>query len=71
MPSNVSHKSRWGILIYLFLLSQIGMSQPSGALLGKFHPGTKHGPGVSLRNFSIVVVSLSTPLQVCCPDVFL
>ena len=71
MPSTVSCRSLWGILIYLFLLLQILMAQPDYALSGRCHPGTKHIPEVSLRSHPLIVVSPATYFQVCRTAAFL
>ena len=64
MPSTVFSQSCWCILIYLFLLSQIGMYQTAYDLLGIFHNDAKKIPDFSLRGHSLVVVSLATYFQV-------
>ena len=42
ISSTVSIRLYWGVLIYFFLLPQIGMTRPAYDQQGRFHTDNKH-----------------------------
>ena len=64
MPSTFSLLSCWGILIYFFMLYQIGMYQPEYAHPGRYNLETKQILEFSWIINSLVVVLLATCFEV-------